>query len=87
MRVFALLALVGLNPFAFALESADDTASNLPPIDVYRYDMKLDVAHVISTTDVSNVCGVTATVMTYEDHQGHKHRLQYQVLGGGCIDG
>jgi hypothetical protein len=83
MRAFTLLVLAGLTPFAFAAEPAGDE----PPIEAYHYGMTLDVAHVIATTDVSRICGVTSSIMTYEDHQGRRHRLEYQVLGGGCSDG
>lgn len=87
MRALTLLALAGLTPFAFAAESVDRTVGHEPPIEIYTYGMTLDVARVIDTTDVSNICGVTPSIMTYEDHQGHLHRVEYQVLGGGCIDG
>ncbi|AMR67720.1 MULTISPECIES: DUF2790 domain-containing protein [Pseudomonadaceae] len=87
MRAFTLLALAGLTPFAFAAQPAHDSSAEQPPVEVYVYGMQLDVAHVIATTDVSRVCGVTSSIMTYEDHQGRVHRLQYRVQGGGCIDG
>ncbi len=87
MRALTLLALAGLTPFAFAADPVDSTARNQPPLEIYTYGMKLDVARVIKTTDVSSVCGVTPSIMTYEDHQGQLHRVEYQVLGGGCIDG
>ncbi|WP_043309258.1 DUF2790 domain-containing protein [Pseudomonas sp. ML96] len=87
MRVLTLLALAGLTPFAFAAGQTEATADNQPAVEVYTYDMDLDVAHVISTTDVSKICGVTPSIMTYEDHQGRLHRLEYLVIGGGCIDG
>lgn len=53
---------------------------------VYQYGMKLDIERVISITDTSHICGVTPSVMTYADSEGHVHRLQYQVYGGGCSD-
>ncbi|MDD0842863.1 DUF2790 domain-containing protein [Pseudomonas sp. Gutcm_11s] len=87
MRALTLLALAGLSPFAFAAPEEVATADNQPAVEVYTYDMELDVAHVISTTDVSQICGVTPSIMTYEDHQGRRHRLEYLVIGGGCIDG
>lgn len=82
MRAFTLLALAGLTPFAFAAQPAHDSNAEQPPVEVYVYGMQLDVAHVIATTDVSRVCGVTSSIMTYEDHQGRVHRLQYRVQGG-----
>lgn len=87
MKALTLLALAGLTPFVFAAEQADTTARGEPPVEVYTYGMEVDVARVIATTDVSQICGVTPSIMTYEDHQGRVHRLEYRVLGGGCTDG
>ena len=61
MRAFTLLALAGLTPFAFAAQPAHDSNAEQPPVEVYVYGMQLDVAHVIATTDVSRVCGVTSS--------------------------
>ena len=58
-----------------------------PAVEQYTYGMKLDVAHVISTTDISNVCGVVPAQMTYEDSQGQRHTVEYQVMGNGCTGG
>ena len=87
MRALTLLALAGLTPFAFAASQEAAAADNQPAVEVYTYGMNLDVARVISTTDVSNICGVSSSFMTYEDHQGRLHRLEYRVLGNGCSDG
>ena len=84
MRVIALLALAGLTPFAFA--ASKDANTTTVPTEVYTYGMHLDVARVIATTDLSHTCGVAPATMTYEDHQGHLHRLQYELSGGGCSE-
>ncbi|MDH1932832.1 DUF2790 domain-containing protein [Pseudomonas sp. GD03696] len=55
-------------------------------ITVYRYGMKLDIKRVINISDTSHICGVTSSIMTYEDTDGNVHHLQYQVHGGGCSD-
>lgn len=55
-------------------------------VTVYQYGMKLDIERVINITDTSHICGVTPSIMTYADSQGHVHKLQYQVYGDGCSD-
>ncbi|WP_408004330.1 DUF2790 domain-containing protein [Zestomonas carbonaria] len=50
----------------------------------YRYGMDLDIARVVSHSDIPNVCGVVPVEMTYEDSQGDRHTLQYRVIGNGC---
>ena len=47
----------------------------------------LDIAHVISSTDIANVCAVVPVRMTYEDTNGQKHILEYRVMGNGCANG
>lgn len=53
----------------------------------YEYAMDLDIAHVIKSPDIPNVCGVVPVQMTYEDHQGKRHILEYRVAGKGCQNG
>ncbi|MNO50920.1 hypothetical protein D3C76_413080 [compost metagenome] len=86
MKAVVILALASLSPFAFA-EEANAGAAQSSAVEQYTYDMKLDIAHVISTTDVSDKCGVVPARMTYEDSEGQRHTIQYQVWGGGCSGG
>jgi len=83
MRNLIALALMSLSTFAAAEESA---ASAQPVIEQYNYSMKLDIAKVISSTPVPDVCGVVPMKMTYEDSQGHLHTLGYLVMGNGCTN-
>ncbi|MCB2672386.1 DUF2790 domain-containing protein, partial [Listeria monocytogenes] len=53
----------------------------------YAYGIQLDVARVISSTDTSNACGIVPARMTYEDSNGQKHTVEYQVWGNGCTGG
>lgn len=87
MKALVVLALAGFSSLALA-EQADAAAQpQSPAVEQYTYGMKLDIAHVVSTTDVSNVCGVVPAQMTYEDSQGQRHTLEYQVMGSGCTGG
>ena len=36
---------------------------------------ELDVAKVISMDSVPDTCGVVPVQMTYEDHQGQRHKI------------
>lgn len=85
MKSFAVLALASLSSIAFAATAADNSQQG-PEVVQYQYGMDLDVAKVISTSDVSSICGVTRSVMVYEDHQGERHSLSYLEMGKGCAD-
>ena len=47
----------------------------------------LDIARVISTSEVPDVCAVVPVRMTYEDAKGQRHILEYHVMGNGCSNG
>ena len=81
MKAFALLALVGMSAFALAEEPAEAAVEH------YHYGMELDIAKVISRSDIQDVCGIVPAYMIYEDHQGKVHRLEYMVFGQGCSNG
>ncbi|MGV8864813.1 MAG: DUF2790 domain-containing protein [Pseudomonas sp.] len=49
-----------------------------------RTGVPLDVAKTISITDISDACGVVPVELTYEDSQGQRHSVSYQVIGDGC---
>ncbi|WP_339487256.1 DUF2790 domain-containing protein [Pseudomonas sp. EL_65y_Pfl2_R95] len=76
-------ALLSLAPVAFASSSNID---NIKPVE-YEYGTKLDVAKVISLTDVSEERGVVPVVMVYQDSQGAVHKLQFLQLGGADSSG
>lgn len=87
MKAFALLALAGLSAFALAEEPVESAVAGEPVIEQYHYGMQLDIAKVLSRSEVPDVCGVVPAYMTYEDHQGKVHRLEYMVFGQGCSNG
>ena len=48
---------------------------------------KPDISRVISITDTQDACGIVPVQMVYEDSQGQRHTLAYQVWGNGCSGG
>ncbi|MGV6473181.1 DUF2790 domain-containing protein [Azotobacter vinelandii] len=89
MKALALLALAGVSCMAVAEEQSSAPANTQESLEVERYEyaMDLDIAHVIKSPDIPNVCGVVPVQMTYEDHQGKRHILEYRVVGKGCQNG
>ncbi|HGM5580914.1 TPA: DUF2790 domain-containing protein [Pseudomonas putida] len=83
----ALLVLVLGSVCSAAM--ADDVATNAEqiPVEQYRYSQHLDIAKVLSMSEVPNVCEVVPARMTYEDSKGQKHILEYRVMGNGCSNG
>ncbi|MBO4966611.1 MAG: DUF2790 domain-containing protein, partial [Pseudomonas sp.] len=58
-----------------------------PVVEHYTYATDLDIAKVISVSPAADVCEVVPAQMTYEDHQGQRHILEYRVMGNGCSNG
>ncbi|MGY2291838.1 DUF2790 domain-containing protein [Pseudomonas sp. SDO528_S397] len=58
-----------------------------PVVDVARTGVPLDVATVISVTDLSNVCGIVPVKFDYVDSHGQPHTVTYQAWGQGCSGG
>ncbi|CAI8759072.1 MULTISPECIES: DUF2790 domain-containing protein [Pseudomonas] len=83
-RLFAL-ALVAVSSFALADEI--NTAAAQPVVEQYDYSSNLDIAKVISLSTIPNVCEVVPATMTYEDHQGQRHTIEYRAMGDGCSNG
>lgn len=50
----------------------------------YRYGMQLDIARVISRSEIADACKVAPALMTYADSQGVSHTLRYSLMGNGC---
>lgn len=78
------LALFGFSSMAMAQGGGVSTDDNSILVEQYSYGMRLDVAKVISRSDVPDVCNVVPARMTYDDSQGKRHILAYQILGTGC---
>lgn len=73
-----LLGSLGSQAFAQTAPTPD------PAAEQYDYSTRLDVAHVVSITEPANECAPVPVQMTYEDSQGQRHVLQYQIMGTGC---
>ncbi|MHC8351082.1 DUF2790 domain-containing protein [Pseudomonas sp. RT4P38] len=69
----------------FAIVSSSILAA--PADEVARTGAPLDIAKTISITDVSNACGIVPVVLTYDDSQGQRHTVTYQVWGTACSGG
>ncbi|MEN8640723.1 DUF2790 domain-containing protein [Pseudomonas sichuanensis] len=80
----ALFALI-LGALCNAAMAADvEQQVEQTPVEQYSYSQHLDIARVISMSEVPDVCQVVPARMTYEDSQGNKHVLEYRVMGNGC---
>jgi hypothetical protein len=87
MKALLVLALSSLCATAMADEPPTDVANNTIPVEEYTYSTHLDIAKVISTSEVPGVCAVVPVQMEYEDSNGQRHILRYSVMGNGCSNG
>ena len=85
MKSLIALALIGFSTLAAADEL--QVAQPQPFVEHYTYATNLDIAKVISVSPTDDVCEVVPAQMTYEDHQGQRHILEYRVMGNGCSNG
>lgn len=86
MKALVVLALSSVCTLALAEDNSNPVAQSAP-VEHYNYAMHLDIARVIDTTQIPNVCDVVPMRMTYEDSAGQRHVLEYQVMGNGCSNG
>ena len=84
MKSLIALALVGISTIAAVAQA--DTLNKVAQ-EQYTYSDHLDIAKVISISPIPDVCEVVPAKMTYEDHQGQRHELEYRVMGNGCLHG
>jgi hypothetical protein len=87
LKIAMFLTLGGIAAQAFSAESAATVEASKIPVETYTYSTRLDVQKVIAITDIADQCGPVPMQMTYEDSQGQRHVLQYQVMGTGCSNG
>ncbi|MBC3199593.1 DUF2790 domain-containing protein [Pseudomonas poae] len=83
----AMLVLFGFSSLVMAQEGPAPVQDQQIAVEQYSYSTHLDVAKVISQTEIADVCGVVPMRMTYEDSQGKRHVLAYEVMGSGCSNG
>ncbi len=86
-KIAIFLALSCIGAQAFAEESQAKVSRDQTPVETYSYGSNLDIKKFISVSDVGPECGPVSAQMTYEDSQGQRHVMQYQVLGSGCSSG
>ncbi|WP_248745983.1 DUF2790 domain-containing protein [Pseudomonas sp. MWU12-2037] len=66
-----------------ATGSAFASTTDSPTVihDKTGFFVQMDVAKVLSMTDLSDQCGVIPAKLDYLDHQGREHVFDYQVQG------
>lgn len=69
---------------SFVILGSQMAFADQPAVEQYSYSSHLDIAKVISMDPIPDVCDVVPVQMTYLDHQGQQHVMQYTVLGNGC---
>lgn len=87
LTIALLLTLGGIAAPAFADDADSATEASQAPVESYVYGTTLDIHRVIAVSDIANECGPVPARMTYEDSNGQRHILQYQVMGTGCSNG
>ena len=70
---------------SFVMLGSQVAFADQPAAEQYTYSSNLDIAKVIYMDPVpDDVCGVVPLQMTYLDHQGQEHIMQYSAMGNGC---
>ena len=89
MKALVVMALSSLCATAALADEAPTelAGQNAPIVQDYTYSTHLDVAKVLSMSEVPNVCEVVPAKMEYEDSQGQRHILNYKIMGNGCSNG
>lgn len=88
MKALLVLALSSLCLNAMADEVPTDVAQQQPVVvEEYTYSTHLDIANVVSMSEIPNVCEVVPMKMEYDDSKGQRHILRYSVMGNGCSNG
>ncbi|MGH8450269.1 DUF2790 domain-containing protein [Pseudomonas sp.] len=89
MKALVVMALSSLCATAALADEAPTelAGKNIPVVEEYTYSTHLDVAKVLSMSEIPEVCQVVPVQMEYEDSQGQRHILKYQVMGNGCSNG
>jgi hypothetical protein len=89
MKALLVMALSSLCATAALAEEipTDVAGQKTAVVEDYTYDSDLDIAKVLSMSNIPDVCEVVPARMEYEDHQGQRHILNYKVMGNGCSNG
>ncbi len=86
-KALALLALAGVSCMA-AADGLPASANRPKSLEVehYSYGMHPDIARVIKTSTVASTCHAEPARLTYEDHHGQRHVMEYLTMGSGCTN-
>ncbi|MDH0645318.1 DUF2790 domain-containing protein [Pseudomonas sp. GD03858] len=85
MKTLIVLAVLGFASQTFAAQSSNEINNAVSSeAQAYTYDMKLDIDSVISTSSESANCGVVPARMTFMDHNGHAHTIEYHKSSDSC---
>ena len=82
MKLFKSLIVASFVILGSQLAFADQ-----PAVEQYTYSSHPDIAKVIHMDSAPDVCDVVPLQMTYLDHQGQEHVMQYSAMGNGCARG
>ncbi|WP_238066149.1 MULTISPECIES: DUF2790 domain-containing protein [Pseudomonas] len=76
--LFAIIAFT-VASHSFAAQTSDEASQHKSnTVESYHYGMAMDIAHVISmTNNDESGCGVVPASITYVDHQGVTHTIDY----------
>ena len=70
---------------SFVMLGSQMAFADQPAAEQYTHSSNLDIAKVVHMDPVpEDVCGVVSLQMTYLDHQGQEHAMQYSAMGNGC---
>ncbi|MFJ2366335.1 DUF2790 domain-containing protein [Pseudomonas sp. NPDC087697] len=84
MKLFILgftTLLAAGSAFADTTGTTGTTDTSAVIHDETGFFVHMDIAKVISMTDISDQCGVIPARLDYLDHQGREHVLDYRVQG------
>lgn len=82
-----LLSVLGVLMTTQAMATSQQTAPVSDAAIDYYYGKHLDIARVVSHSEIPNVCHPVPVEMTYEDSHGQQHTIRYRVMGNGCQSG
>lgn len=87
LNIALFVALGAAGTMAFAEDSHSTAATGQTPVETYTYGTRLDIKRVIEVSEIADECGPVPARMTYEDSQGQRRTIEYQVMGSGCSNG
>jgi len=86
MKALMFLVLSSLCATAMADQTPTDVTQQQPVVEEYTYSTHLDIAKVVSMSEIPNVCEVVPAKMEYDDSKGQRHILRYSIMGNGCTN-